>query len=398
MKCPKCGFGQPDDIYCALCGINVKKYAQKKRTRYLSFAGLGIFAGIAALVAVNLFSSTPRPDGVQPFEPAPAFSPRLQSGTDAVETNMVRRTDPPRDPFSDRLSEDSAPEPGAAGFESTQQEPRNVVAPPPEGPEETLETAEQWFARGRELDDDSEAEIACYETALELDAEFAPAAFYLGAIHFRKARYELADEYFTAFLKNASERERQIHDIYVYYSLADVERLYDSIARETAEREETMDDGEGEAGESPGIETDEESEQEVLTVVEYRRVGGHITVPIRLNGFLTARLLVDTGAGITILSRETASQLGLQETGEDPITLRTLARDVQAQRGRLDSIQVGNLRRYDFPVAIADPPFGTESKFSGILGMDFMKDFSITISNETRRMTLSNRGPQSPRP
>jgi hypothetical protein len=65
--------------------------------------------------------------------------------------------------------------------------------------------------------------------------------------------------------------------------------------------------------------------------------------------------------------------------------------DVRAQRGRLDSIQVGNLRKYDFPVAVADPPFGTESKFSGILGMDFMKDYSINISNETRQITLSNR-------
>ena len=395
MKCPKCGFGQPDDIYCALCGINVKKYAQKKRTRYLRFAGLGIFAGIAALIAVNLFSSSPTPDDIQPLEPAPAFSPRSGGSTDAVETNMVRRTAPPSEPFGGGLTEESAPEPEGTGFESARQEPEGMT-PPPEGPEETLETAEQWFAKGRALDDDSEAEIACYETALGLDAEFAPAAFYLGAIHFRKARYELADEYFTAFLRNASDRERQLYDIYVYYSLADVERLYDGIAREEAEQEEAAEEGEGEAGEPPGTSTDEELEQEVLTVVEYRRVDGHITVPILLNGFYTTRLLVDTGAGITILSRETARQLGLQETGEDPITLRTLARDVRAERGRLDSIQVGNLRRYDFPVAIADPPFGTESKFSGILGMDFMKDFSITISNETRRMTLSNQGIQRP--
>jgi hypothetical protein len=33
MICPKCGFSQPDDYYCAQCGVNVEKYVQKKRKK-----------------------------------------------------------------------------------------------------------------------------------------------------------------------------------------------------------------------------------------------------------------------------------------------------------------------------------------------------------------------------
>ena len=33
MICPKCGFNQPDDIYCALCGVDIERYAGKKKKR-----------------------------------------------------------------------------------------------------------------------------------------------------------------------------------------------------------------------------------------------------------------------------------------------------------------------------------------------------------------------------
>jgi hypothetical protein len=34
MICPKCDFSQPDDYYCAQCGVNVEKYVQKKKKRF----------------------------------------------------------------------------------------------------------------------------------------------------------------------------------------------------------------------------------------------------------------------------------------------------------------------------------------------------------------------------
>ena len=49
MICPKCGFDQPDDIYCVFCGVNIEKHLrQKKRRRYKG----GILAGLIGLVAL----------------------------------------------------------------------------------------------------------------------------------------------------------------------------------------------------------------------------------------------------------------------------------------------------------------------------------------------------------
>jgi len=389
MKCPKCGFGQPDDIYCALCGINVEKYAQKKKSRYYKVGIVALTAAVGGLVLANLFSSPPSHTSLSDRSQTETFQSAGQEK--AVDANIVRKTETPDPWYEDRSFQEPPPDTDQTANERSPSRTPEYPTPP-EATEDQPETAKQWFEKGRALDDDSENEIECYQAALEIDPEFAPAAFRLGAIYFRKARYELADDYFTAFLKHASEQQRRNYDIYVYYSLADVERIYDTIAQETAEQ-----NGEGEENVSGETRDEEPTEptgepgEEVLTVVEYRTVNGHITVPIVLNGFYTTRLLVDTGAGITILSNDIARRLQLADPKHPPVTLRTLAMDISAQRGQLESIQVGNLKKYDFPIAIADPPFEAEQQFSGILGMDFMKDYSITIDNDSKRIILSNR-------
>jgi len=395
MKCPKCGFSQPDDIYCALCGINIKKYAQKKKTRFYKLGATTIMILLVGLVVTNYFSSTSSPPLESVQNQTETSRPATQKR--AVDANLVRNTESRTQSFEEGSAQKPRSDLEQPAFQPAPQERSEYAPPPPQEGEGQLETAKQWFERGRTLDDDSENEVECYKTALEIDSEFAPAAFHLGAIYFRKARYELADDYFESFLKHASEQERRTYDIYVYYSLADVERLYDSIAQETAEEETGS--GQGQEAQGEGVPGDEESDdtpnngagEEVLTVVEYETVNGHISVPIVLNGFYTTHLLVDTGAGITIIAEDVARRLRLGDPRGHPITLRTLAMDVNAQRGRLESIQVGDLKKYDFPIAIADLPFGSENHFDGILGMDFMKDYSININNQTKRIALSSR-------
>jgi len=114
-------------------------------------------------------------------------------------------------------------------------------------------------------------------------------------------------------------------------------------------------------------------------------------VPVVLNDFLAARVLVDTGAGITVISRELAQELGLNERPGDSITLKTMAVDIQAQMARLDSIQVGDLTRDDFPVAITDLPLAQRTQFAGILGMDFLNNYKIHIDNDNNRIMLTPR-------
>jgi predicted aspartyl protease len=262
-------------------------------------------------------------------------------------------------------------------------------------------TAKEWFEKGRVMDDESEAEIECYQKAIETDPTFAPAYYCLGAIYFRQANYEAAYEEFTEFLKCASEVDRQAYDIYVYCSPSDVERLSEEkpegevpaeeVKEEMPRKGETETPAEGEtepAGEASD-ETGDEVSEKVMTVVRFLPVDGHIMVPVVLNAFLEARVLVDTGAGITVFSRELAQKLQLEEEPGHSITLKTMSTDIQAQSATLDSIQLGNLIQNNLRVAITDLPRGGERKFDGILGMDFMNKYKIQIDNENKRILLS---------
>ena len=53
MKCPKCGFEQPDDIYCAQCGIEVTAYTRSHFQ--IKRLALGIGTGLIVLVGIVTF-------------------------------------------------------------------------------------------------------------------------------------------------------------------------------------------------------------------------------------------------------------------------------------------------------------------------------------------------------
>jgi predicted aspartyl protease len=303
-----------------------------------------------------------------------------------------------------------------------------------EGPESTDKpqgktfTPAEWFEKGRALDDESEAEVEYYEKAIALDPEFAPAYFRLGAIQYRRANHELADQQFAKFLKYASEADKEAYNIYVYYSPADVERLSEDkeekqipteevrketpskteeVKKETSsetegaeeetdleseeEEEETPWETEGdqkEASSEDEEETGEEESEEVMTIVRFFPVDGHVVVPALFNGHVEARVLVDTGSGITVLSRELAEQIQLEEEPGNGITLKTMAMDIQAGLATLNSIQVGDLIQNNLHVAITDVPSGEEQKFDAILGMDFLNKYEIHIDNQNNRIEL----------
>ena len=414
MLCPKCGFSQPDEIYCVLCGVNIERYVRKRKRKQYKACIFIALIGVAAFSIAKYINSihhagspeTLSKDDYNENKPqvkdnnlTGAKSYRLVTGG---ELNSQRKTDarlrdkPPKEPPRPDRPEDKR----LSGEESSRKslldqqkaEHRHEV-------EGVTGTAGQWFEKGRALDDDSEAEIQCYQKAIELDPEFALPYYLLGSIYYRQANYELADQEFAGFLKYASEADREAYDIYLYYSLADVERLFEEKVKGQFPAEETEKEtpsqAEKETGEATGEETGQETSEEVMTIVSFSPIDGHITVPVLLNGFLDARVLVDTGAGITILSRELARNLRLEGEAGSSITLKTIAMDIQAQLARLDSIQVGNLSRNNFPVAITDLPLGEKRKFDGILGIDFLNNYKIHIDNENNRIVLTPRAGQN---
>jgi len=432
MICPKCRFSQPDDIYCAFCGVNIEKYLRQRRKRRYRVWILVALIGVGAVSIAKYINSVRH---VETPELADTYSlkedkaqikdvtpPKRKPDRVLSRNKLNARTKTDHRPQSPTQRESLTPHKGerkglvedeSRGSRTSDHQKAELHR---DQQDETY-SAREWFEKGRVLDDESEDEVQCYRKAIELDPEFAPSYYCLGAIYCRRANYELADQEFANFLKYASEADREAYDIYVYYSPSDVARLSEvkekgqapaegaekeippegereraeATEKETTRQtgEETAEPTEKEAAEPTGEETGQETSEEVMTIVRFLPVDGHILVPVVLNGFLEARVLVDTGAGITVLSGELARKLQLEGVAGHSITLKTMAIDIQAQLATLSSIQVGNLVQNNLPVAITDLPLGEERKFDGILGMDFMNNYKIQIDNENSRILLS---------
>ncbi|MGB6281237.1 MAG: aspartyl protease family protein, partial [Syntrophobacteria bacterium] len=264
---------------------------------------------------------------------------------------------------------------------------------PQSEPKESTLTSKGWFDKGFRLDDDSDSEIAFYQKAIELDPKFAPAYYRLGAIYFRQAEYDLAAENFATFLLHASETDRQRYNIELYFSPEDLEAIREATEEpgpEEVEQEVAAEPAEVESAET-AEEVSTETSEEVESIVRFSTSNGHMVVPVLLNESRTSSLLFDTGASITVLSTKLAQSLGLVAAVGKTIRLKTVAADVRAKVATLDSITVGGLSRSDFPVAVVDLNLGTSGRFEGILGMDFLGNYTIRIDNQANRIFLSPR-------
>ncbi len=91
---------------------------------------------------------------------------------------------------------------------------------------------------------------------------------------------------------------------------------------------------------------------------------GHFWVEASVNGH-DAPFLVDSGASITTISRETANQSGV-ETGIRVALVETANGTVQMRKARADSFSVGAIQRSDFPIQVND------HDKANVLGMNFL--------------------------
>ncbi len=282
MICPKCGFDQPDEAYCAFCGINTKKYRQERRKKQYIVYLLVSFVVIAGIfIAINSIHKVKTPESATPY--AEKKGEDQIKDIDLPETKRERfearqesrtekRIDRQRPSVSKReafIRPERLEDEGTSEIEPSRRLPlaEPTAGSIPETRQGEKLTAGEWFEKGRALDDESDAEVEFYEKALELNPEFAPAFYWLGAIHFRRAKYELADQEFAKFIEYASEADRQTHDIYVYYSPSDMERLSAAAMTEKASAEEEEKESPVEALGEASAEVEEE-DKEALSEAE----------------------------------------------------------------------------------------------------------------------------------
>lgn len=94
---------------------------------------------------------------------------------------------------------------------------------------------------------------------------------------------------------------------------------------------------------------------------------GHFWVTVRF-GDTTRRMLVDSGATVTALSADSASDAGLDvQQPAFPILIRTANGTIHAQTSTIDEMRLGNVVARALPVVVS-PAFGDVD----VLGMNFL--------------------------
>jgi predicted aspartyl protease len=111
--------------------------------------------------------------------------------------------------------------------------------------------------------------------------------------------------------------------------------------------------------------------------------GKHIVVDARINGGPTVKLILDTGAGGTLISPRALAASGVSLTrGTRVGRTRGVAKDaeVEVTHVAIDSLEVGGARVGRMVVSSYEMDM---TDVEGLLGQDFLRNFNVTIdSNE----------------
>ena len=96
---------------------------------------------------------------------------------------------------------------------------------------------------------------------------------------------------------------------------------------------------------------------------------GHFWVDARING-QPIRLMVDSGASVTTLSRTTAAKAGVEAAGMFPVMVGTANGMMEVQRARVRTITVGDIAMDDLAVHLAP------NDDLDVIGMNFLSKLS----------------------
>jgi len=113
--------------------------------------------------------------------------------------------------------------------------------------------------------------------------------------------------------------------------------------------------------------------------------GNAIFVPVQLNRSHETRMMMDTGATLTVVTPALARILKLKP--QSKINLVTANGPISAPVAKLSSLRVGGAEVRDIPVAIHD--FGPAGAIGGLLGLNFLSQFHTSVDSEKQLLTLT---------
>ena len=121
-----------------------------------------------------------------------------------------------------------------------------------------------------------------------------------------------------------------------------------------------------------------------------RRVGATAIVEVTFNGRQRFEMIVDTGAGGTVITQEIASALGVVLVGKAKANTVS-SKAVEFPVGYLESMEVGGMMVNKVPVAIAGAELET-----GLLGHDFFGNYDVTIKRNVVELRFQARSEINP--
>lgn len=122
--------------------------------------------------------------------------------------------------------------------------------------------------------------------------------------------------------------------------------------------------------------------------------GGHVFVEATLNGHAKARLFLDTGSTVTILTPEAAARAGLSmDDAGRPIEIVTSdGRKNPTKMLTLDSLSVGGAEVRHVDVVIVKHRNGKPLYGDGLLGVSYLSRFDFKIDYRRRVLVLEPNG------
>jgi len=120
-------------------------------------------------------------------------------------------------------------------------------------------------------------------------------------------------------------------------------------------------------------------------IVPVQFAGRSAIVSALLNRTVTGSLILDTGASSTVISRRLANVLSIRPTAT--MVGQTVGGLITAPMARLSSLKIGTAELTDVSVIIHD--FSRDPRIEGLLGMDFLGQFRVSLDSQKRLLVLS---------
>lgn len=138
---------------------------------------------------------------------------------------------------------------------------------------------------------------------------------------------------------------------------------------------------------SPGPSLQHTEKTPKQAIVSYSKQESMIIIEVTVNQKITRPFAVDTGATYTIISQEIADALYLRPDPRiPPITIQTANGRIQVSLVNLDSVSVGGLEMLNVTAAIHT--FDESSRISGLLGLNFLNRFQMTVDATKNQLIL----------